>query len=147
MKFFTSILCIATAIILSSCSSSQQTSQSSLSTQEQTKKDSLYVFDQIPTNEQTKQDTTLTTESSKTLKTYYVVQIGAFTTKERAQEFADHSKAKIKQAITIKYRPDINLYVVQLAPAYTSHEQAENARNEIWKTGGFSDAWISTEQK
>ena len=146
MKFFTSIFLIALALFLFSCSSSKETSQSS-SVQEKTKNDSLYVFDQVPTNEQTKQDTTTNSQTSKILNTYYVVQIGAFTTKERAQEFADQSRAKIKQEIIIKYRPDINLFVVQLAPAYSSHEQAENVRNEIWKTGSFNDAWISTEQK
>ncbi len=150
MKLYISLSLIIAAVILASCGQSQQAvkTSSSASTQEQSKKDSLYVFDQVPTsNVQTKQDTALASQPAKTLTTYYVVQIGAFSTKERADEFAEQSRNKIKGEIVVKFDNSVNLYVVRVAKDYTTHEEAEQERNEIWKTGSFSDAWIATEQK
>ncbi len=169
MKIKLLFFCLIVPFILNACSSTQQTTggtagqnqanaDSNVAQQKQanTKKDSLYVFDAVPPNSQKKEaPETQPTENngemnetpSRMTMTYYVVQIGAFTTKEKADEFAAESRSKINYKITVGFNPDVNLYVVRLLPEYTSHDEAEQVRNSIWRIKEFKDAWISTIRK
>ncbi|HMN47689.1 MAG TPA: SPOR domain-containing protein [Ignavibacteriaceae bacterium] len=117
------------------CTTSQQSSE----------EDKIYVFDEIP--KENTIDAPKTGEYPNLNQTYYVVQIGAFTTKERADEFAELSKKKIKNEINITYSDAVKLYVVQITPFYKSKKEAELVRDEIRQNPDFSDAWIVTINK
>ena len=136
MKSFFGLMIFIILVYLTGCSTSQQTTQST-----ETGKDSVYVFNSKP-------DTTTSEvpalEYPDMGMTYYVVQIGAFTTKERAQRFADESKQSLPYNVKISFSQQNNLYVVQLADYYTSRSEAESVRNELWKDEKFKDAWILT---
>jgi Sporulation related domain. len=146
---FTVLAVIST--FFAACSSMQQTSgRDEQKTGSGVKKDSLYVFDQAPAPaKDTIQNsgTKVKAEVQNTGVTYYLIQIGAFTTKERADEFADMSRKKIQDEISVTFKSDNNLYVVQLAEHYSSHEEAEKERNILWKIPEFKDAWIVSENK
>lgn len=71
----------------------------------------------------------------------FVVQIGAFFTKERADERAAFAKKKLSKEIIISYSEEFKLYVVQLVPFATKAE-AESVRNGLWITKDFKDAFI-----
>ncbi len=142
------------SFLFAACSTTQQTTKETEgATQTTPKKDSLYVFDQVPPTVPAK-DTAkpavqqpVETQQESLGATFYLVQIGAFTSQEAADEFAAKSKAKVNEEIKVNYNPSINLYVVQLAHRYPSHEEAEIERNILWKMPEFKDAWIVTEQK
>lgn len=123
---------------LAACSSSQQIQT------ENTDKDSIYVFDSVPENSD---EQVPALEYPDMGITYYVVQIGAFTTKERAQKFAEESKQLLPFEIKISLNSLNNLYVVQLSDYYTSRSEAESVRNDLWKKEKFRDAWILTVYK
>jgi hypothetical protein len=130
-----SILSIFIVTILISCTSSQQS----------TGEDKVYTFDEIP-----KENTIAapkTGEYPNLDQTYYVVQIGAFTTQERADTFAVMVRNKIKNEISITYSDPVKLYVVQITPFYKSKKEAELVRDEIRLNPEFSDAWIVTINK
>lgn len=132
---FITLAILLSSILISSCTTSQQSSE----------EDEIYIFDKIPKEN--------TIEKSKTgeypniNETYYVVQIGAFTTKDRAETFSNLSKTKIKNEIDISYNDALKLYVVQIIPFYKSRIEAEMVRDELRKNAAFSDAWIVTVNK
>lgn len=149
-KYYAGIILIL-SIILAACSTTQQTTkEAEQKSQPAPKKDSLYVFDQVPTvppKDTTKEEIQNNMEPESLGATFYLVQIGAFTTKEAADEFAAKSRTKINEGIKVSFNSTINLYVVQVAQHYSSHEDAETERNILWKIPEFKDAWIVTEQK
>jgi cell division protein FtsN len=73
----------------------------------------------------------------------FIVQVGAFTTKERAQIFIKENQNKIEQLMTITQRERDKLFIVQL-PAFNTKEDAELIRNKIWQIPAFKDAFIIT---
>jgi cell division protein FtsN len=117
------------------CTPSQQTEQTS------TGKDSIYVFDSIPDSDA---ENIPTLEYPDMGMTYYVVQIGAFTTKDRAEKFAKESKQILPFNLKTSFSKQNNLYVVQLSEYYTSRSEAESVRNNLWGNDKFRDAWILT---
>ncbi len=152
-KIYAAILFLF-SLSLAACSTTQQTTKGNGQTAETApKKDSIYVFDQVPPSPPAKDTTKPEVQQQAAPQvqslgaTFYLVQIGAFTTKEAADEFASKSKAKINEEIKVSFNPAINLYVVQLANEYPSHEEAETERNALWRMPEFKDAWIVTEQK
>ncbi len=153
MKTKLFFICMVIPFIFYACSSTQQSTETvKEKTPEKTPKDSLYVFDSVPTQDTSTNVGNSTPENKpenipsnpqRMKMTYYVVQIGAFSTKDKADEFAASSRSKIKYKINVTYNPDVKLFVVQLSPEYTSHNDAEKVRNEIWQMNEFKDAWIS----
>ncbi|MCK9426735.1 MAG: SPOR domain-containing protein [Ignavibacteriaceae bacterium] len=71
----------------------------------------------------------------------FVVQIGAFTTKERADECAALAKKKLSKESIISFSEEFKLYVVQLPP-FATKADAESVKKELWKTKDFKDAFI-----
>jgi len=108
--------------------------------------DSTYVFDKIPPDTSIRINELIAAIPVFHVK-YYIVQIGAFTTKERAEKFAEQSKIILSEKIDILYNNDIKLYVVQLTPFYTQRKEAEKIRNKLWKLDNYRDAWIVTVRK
>ncbi|HKI78687.1 MAG TPA: SPOR domain-containing protein [Ignavibacteriaceae bacterium] len=134
------------AITIISCSASNDSSNEDM---QATKADSVYVFDEVPVTNAPK-DTLVQQPKVTPPKieiTYYVVQIGAFTTKEKAENFMEVAKNLLKHDIEISYSENVKLFVVQLTPPYTTKEEAESVRNELWKMDKFNDAWIVTVKK
>jgi len=121
---------------LAACSSSEET----------TEKDDVYIFDEIPPDTTLKMNEPIVSYPNVNV-TYYVVQIGAFTTRERAETFKTEAALDLKKELAITYSNDVNLFVVQLTPLFTSRTEAEKARKEIWKNKKYNDAWIVTVNK
>ena len=132
--FIKSALVPGTLLFFISCSSSQETN-----VEKQEEKDTVFVFDEIPPEDLFE----LETPTQKTVD-QFVVQIGAFSTFERAKEFADQSWVKLNKEIKVEYKEEKNLYVVWVYPPFTDKISAENFRTKIQQGGEFSDAWIAT---
>jgi len=73
----------------------------------------------------------------------FIVQVGAFSTKERAERFVSENKSKVEYEMNISHNSNTNLFVVQFPP-FDNRETAENVRNKIWKISSFSDVFIIT---
>ncbi len=72
---------------------------------------------------------------------FYLVQVGAFTTETRAQNFIKQNRDKIGYEMNVHYSEEFKLYVVQLQP-FRTRQKAEEVRNELWNSGSFNDAFI-----
>lgn len=131
------LLLFPIVLLFSSCSSTKE-STDIIRTQGS---DSLYVFD-APVDK-TNNENLLLIPNIGNVK-LYIVQIGAFTTIEKAEKFAEESRKKINYNLDIEYSNSVNLYVVQLKPFYNKKEDAETVKNKLWKINDFEDAWILT---
>jgi len=123
------------------CSPSQETMN-----EEETKPDDVYVFDEIPADTVQLQSESAVEDSLFLLPpsiSKYYIQLGAFTTKEKANVFASSSRKTLKKEVFVKFSPDVELFVVHL-PAFNTREEAEKLRNELWKKKEFQDAFILT---
>jgi cell division septation protein DedD len=74
----------------------------------------------------------------------FIIQLGAFSSKERADNFVNDNKDKISFPMSIIYKQQSNLYVVQ-TPPFKERTEAESVRNALWKLISFKDAFIITE--
>ncbi len=135
MKKFLVLAIVVFSFYLAGCGPSQETQSTD------TGKDSVYVFDSVP---DTEAEEIPALEYPDMGMTYYVVQIGAFTTQDRAQRFAEESKQLLPFDVKTSFSRQNNLYVVQLSHYYTSRPEAETVRNDLWKKEKFRDAWILT---
>lgn len=135
MKILSVIGAIFLLLSYAGCSSSQQT-QSTESTE-----DSLYVFETVP---DTSSGDIPVLNYPDMGATYYVVQIGAFTTRDRAEKFAEESKTDLPYNVKISFSKQNNLYVVQLQDYYMTRSEAEKVRDNLRQNEKFGDAWILT---
>lgn len=119
--------------VLVSCSSSEETQVKKQET------DSLYIFDEIPSEDVFK----LESPTQQNVDVY-VVQIGAFSTLERAKEFAEQSRAVLNKDIKVEFSEKKNLYVVWIHPHFGERSAAESYRNSLWNYEEYKDAWIVT---
>ena len=119
------------------CSSSGE-----ISSENKSDTNNVYIFDEVPS------DTTIDYSEPKGFppfnKKYYIVQIGAFTAKKNAEEFAKKSQVVIQHNVNISFNPQTQLYVVQLVPFYKTRDEAENMRDTLWRMKDYKDAWILT---
>jgi cell division protein FtsN len=133
------ILSIVVVLLIPSCSSKEVTKDNT------TKKDTVYVFDQVSPDTVKQKEPPAVTQNNTTIS--YYIQIGAFSTMEKAESFTDIAKKKFNYDISIKYNEMIKLYVVQLTTPYKSHSEAEKVRDEIKQFQEYHDAWILTVDK
>ena len=140
------------------CSSSKEsTSDTNSSDQE------VYVFDDVSDVTYVPEETTttavsheaieVTTEqkveppppppaaSPQVVEDNYVIQIGAFATREKAESLLKNAENKIKYQLNVSKSERNDFFVVQLSP-FNSREAAEKARNELWNIPQFKDAFI-----
>ena len=134
------IFSFAVILLLPSCASKEVTKDNT------PKKDSVYVFDQI-SPDTVKQKIPPQVENTTVQTPSYVVQIGAFSTRENAESFSAIAKKKLNYDMTIKYNDIIKLFVVQLTPPYTLRPEAEKVRDEIKQFQEYRDVWIVTVEK
>ena len=114
-----------------SCSSSiEETREEESKDEEET-----YVFDEIPENEES------------TVDEYFLIQIGAFTTKQSAEDFAKESKRELGREITVSYSSEVNLFVVRLETKFKNKNEAEKVKDEIRRKEEFKDAWVYSSLK
>ncbi|HOI30128.1 MAG TPA: SPOR domain-containing protein [Melioribacteraceae bacterium] len=75
----------------------------------------------------------------------YIIQLGAFSTRERAEQFIIENQSKISFLMNLTQKGPNKLYTVHLSP-FKERVEAESVRNTIWKIPVFKDAFIVTEQ-
>ncbi len=159
-KFFIVSINLIT-VFLTACTSSEQT-------QTDQKKQEIYVFDDVEkidtlqnrTNEQVQDSISISEPSQKdsvininistdtlsnSVKQEYIVQVGAFSTRERAEQFIQENKVKSKYELILSFSEKVHLHVVQLNP-FPTKEEAEAARNELWEIPIFKGAFIITKE-
>lgn len=73
----------------------------------------------------------------------YVVQIGAYSTFEKAKKFRESIKNKINEEIFVSFDKRTSLYVVRLKPR-EKRSDAEEIRTKLRATKEFADAFILT---
>ncbi|GAB6283417.1 MAG: hypothetical protein STSR0008_21840 [Ignavibacterium sp.] len=129
---------LSISLFLFSCSSTKE------EVKEENQND-VYVFDEVPNDSlNTEQIEKVGEEVSINSKSFwYVVQIGAFTTEEKANNFADYSREKLNREIDISFSNDVGLFVVQLKP-FQTRKEAETVRNQVWQMSDYKDAFILT---
>ena len=132
----TAFLILAAYFMISGCSSSQQSSDN---------EKQIYIFDEVPVEKTI--EVPKTGEYPTLKEAYYVVQIGAFTTEEKAHAFAELSRTKTNYKYSVIYGESTKLYLVQVIPFFKSRNEAEEVRNNLWKLQEFVDAWIVTVNK
>jgi cell division protein FtsN len=111
------------------------------------KKDTVYVFDRVAPDTVVKQVYTPPVETPTYGTPHYFVQIGAFSTRDKAESFSATAKQKLNHEFVIKFNEDKKLYTVQVSPPYTSRPEAEKVRDDIKQVPEYSDAWIVTVEK
>ena len=131
------ILVTFIAIFLGACSSSKDTSDKNNNGQEDG-----YVFDEVPASDSYKPDNT-----GDNLNYNFFVQIGAFTSKKSAEDFAEEGTITLNKEFEVKYNSTSNLYTVRLKKLFNRRTDAEKIRNELWQNDKFKDAWIVREPR
>ncbi len=137
MKILSVLSAFLLLLLISGCGSSQETTQIEI--------EEDYVFDEVPPDSFNLPEPELPT-ISHTPQTYFIVQIGAFTTLEAAEEFAVMSMQKLDQDVHFGYSQAVGLFIVQLTP-FETRKEAEQVRNQLWKTQDFKDAFILITEK
>jgi hypothetical protein len=138
MKKLLSLLFITfVSIFLGACSSSKETTDKNNSDE-----DGVYIFDEVPDGDSFQIDNV-----ENDLDFNFFVQIGAFTTKASAEDFAEESVNTLNKKLEIKYSSISNLYIVRLKELFSSRIEAEKKRNELWQNDKFKDAWLVKERK
>ena len=127
--FFFTLLILS--LLFTFCSSSQETGK------ENEKEDEIYIFDEVPPED------SYTFEKPVSNVTFlYKIQIGAFSTRERAELFAGKSRRDLNRGIAIIYNDDVNLFVVRLEEMFNTKIEAERVRANLWQMEEYNDAWI-----
>ena len=153
------IILLLSGLILFSCTTVEKTSKT-----DSLKQPEIYVFhdvekadtavsviDTIKTEPETsdsirtenipveKLDTVMVPEKH----TVYIVQIGAFSTMERAESFIKTNRLKTEYKLNVQLNQRTKLFVVQLQPFITK-ESAEKAKTAVKQIPAFKDAFIIT---
>lgn len=136
MKLKLSIIYLCSTVILISCSALKQNDENDKQ---------VYIFDEVP--EEKTIEAPKTGEYPNTNSTYYVVQIGAYTTEEKANSFAEIGRTKTNYKCSVVYSESLKLYLVQIIPFFKSREEADKVRENLNQLSEFSDAWIITVNK
>ncbi|MBN1300239.1 MAG: SPOR domain-containing protein [Melioribacteraceae bacterium] len=157
MKNLVFILILFLLIFIYGCSQSQETARSQETLNDST---NVYVFDdvQLDVKEETdivpeKNEMVEENEAEDTKETeptisqqpekveFYIVQVGAFTSEERAKKFIEENQKLVDSELNYHFSDKVKLHVVQLPP-FRTREEAEAARNRLWQTAQFKDAFI-----
>ena len=71
----------------------------------------------------------------------FIVQVGAFSTIEKANNYVTNVKDKISYQLNVIPNEKVGLFLVQLSP-FNSRGEAEKVRNDLWNIPQFADAFI-----
>lgn len=136
MKLKLSIVYLCSILIFVNCSALKQNDEN---------EKQVYIFDEVP--EEKTIEAPKTGEYPNTNSAYYVVQIGAYTTEEKANAFAEIGRTKTNYKCSVVYSENLKLYLVQIIPFFKSREEADKVRDNLKQLLEFSDAWIITVNK
>ena len=131
IKFFTLGILLLFSV---SCSSSDETSKN----EEEKAEDQIYIFDEVPIDD----SQTSEVQPPNDFERNYTIQIGAFSSKQNADKFAEESKIILSEDVNVEFNERISLYVVTLSRIFNSRIAAVNRRDELWRYKDFSDAWL-----
>ena len=129
------------------CSATKEAEES---TSEDTQ--SVYVFDDVTTNDSQSNVaeevpvTEVAEEEASSTFEFFIVQLGAFSTLEKAETFVSNTRDKTDYELNIHYSEKVNLHVVQLAP-FRSREKADEVRDELRNIKEFNGAFIVLKTK
>ncbi|MGE5436074.1 MAG: SPOR domain-containing protein [Syntrophothermus sp.] len=87
---------------------------------------------------------TTTTATTNNYSSRISVQLGAFTTKQKADYFVNQNKSLINKPTLVKLGKVGNLYVVQV-PGFSNRNDAAQFRDKLKVHQQFKDAWIVIE--
>lgn len=167
MKTILALLLVVTFV---SCSIFQTTEQQEETVaKEDNKVEEVYVFDDVSENEiKTEEIDQLKKEIDKSLQekdkqevdvfdepiikdgtpdksgTKYYLQLGAFTTLGRAEQYVKEIENTAPFVLSIIYNPDNTYYTVR-SSAYLTRTEIEEVRAKLWSNNLFKDAFIITE--
>lgn len=99
--------------------------------------DENYVFDDSPLSKDNTEE-----ELPEEEKSFFKIQIGAFTTKQRAEVFAEESEKKLGREVEFSYSSSVNLFVVQLKEKFYTKQNAETIKERLKEKEDFKDAWV-----
>lgn len=123
-------LMLISSFILFSCSSVQESEKKS---SDSTSTASAYVFDNVTLVDSTNNSAVEINETPEIVEKaieLYIVQIGAFTTREKAELFLEKFKNKISYDLNIHFNHEKGLHVIQLPP-FRTREEADKVRDEL----------------
>lgn len=127
-------------IALTSCSTVNTTNSKTAPENE------VYVFDDASDLNEEIVEEPKPEEVINATENVYIVQVGAFTTKGRAEKYKRENSLNLSYEMSISYSAKVGLFVVQLPP-FESRTEAEKVRNNLWKNKTFSDAFILVREK
>lgn len=134
MKFYAAFFLVFFSISFFSCSSKETIEE---------KKDYVFDADSLDLSDtnlnQLSNDISQNDDNSPS---YYLIQIGAFTSEQRAIKFADKSRKLLNEEIIVSFSDKVNLFVVQLGKNFSNREEAEIVRDNLKLFPEFQDAWI-----
>jgi cell division protein FtsN len=134
---FLAIILLLVSLIFYACSSSEESA-----TKEKTNGNDIYVFDEIPENNTAEEN-----NNTNKMSYVYLIQIGAFESKINAEEFTAKSELKLGEKLDVTFNDEEKLYVVRFRRVFSTRNEAEKIRNELWQTEDFRDAWIIQKAK
>lgn len=79
----------------------------------------------------------------KEIPSYYL-QLGAFSSLKRAEQYVDQITSDVPFNLSIIYNSQTSLYTVR-SSSYTTRTEVEKIRTEFWKRDLFKDSFIVTE--
>ncbi len=135
MKNFMYLL-FAFSVLLFGCSAVQKSESDSSE-----KSESVYIFDDISLKDSTENIAEEIPEPVKKIE-MYIVQVGAFSTLDKAETFVSRVKDKIDYELTIHLRSSDDLQVVQLPP-FRTREKAVEVRDELRKIKELEGTFIA----
>ncbi|MCX7876269.1 MAG: SPOR domain-containing protein [Melioribacteraceae bacterium] len=143
----TKIYLLMTTLIFFSCVSSEYVTEDNNS-----KEKEIYVFDDVSNVDTTKiqpeekkpeqiykKEEVIPVEKTKT-EIKFTVQVGAFTSKERAEQFINQNQNKTSFPLKIFYNQNTKLYSVQIPP-YSTKEEADKIRDILKNFPPFKEAF------
>lgn len=123
------------------CASSEEQSKEKV----QAKPDSVYVFDEVPKDSgAVKKEIPPVVKSSVVSgkQTVYYVQVGMFSTPEKANEFVSGAGKELNKQFKVFQNKEKTGYTVWVTPSFGAKADAELYRDEIRKKKEFKDAWV-----
>ncbi len=164
------IFLLVSVFVFISCSIFQTTDQQDeTASEEDSKVEEVYVFDDVSENEskteeidqlkkeidnklkeKEKQEVdvfdepVVTNDTPKQSGNKYFLQLGAFTTLSRAEQYVKEIDNSVPFVLSIIYNPENSYYTVR-SSAYTTRAEIEEVRTKLWSNNLFKDAFIITE--
>ena len=111
-----------------------------------TETQSVYVFDDVSSDSaqtsvsKSNEATPEPEDNANSTIQFFIVQLGAFSTLEKAETFVNNTKDKTDYELNIHYSDEVKFHVVQLAP-FRTKEKADKVRDELRQIPEFNGAF------